>query len=107
MFNYHYTRENCHLGFCMNETYGDIYLIFSYENYEDNMWSDPKSLLITNANIHTTKNTKTEIMMHFMSCIDNYRFEDGEKYPEDVIEMLKEVIVDYFNRLKFNDEIKE
>jgi len=107
MFNYHYTTENCHMGLCLNETYGDIYLIFSYENYEDNIWSDPKGLLITNANIHTTKNTKTEIMMYFISCIDNYRFEDGEKYPEDVIEMLKEEIVDYFNRLKFNDEIKE
>jgi len=89
MFNFHYTSENCHLGLCMNETYGDIYLIFTYENYEDDMWFEPKRLLVTNAEIYTTENTKMEIKMYFMNCIDNYVDVDGEKYHQDIIELLK------------------
>jgi len=73
----------------MTETYGDIYLIFTYENYEADMWFEPKRLLVTNAELYTTENTKMEIMMYFMNCIDNYVDIDGEKYPEDIIELLK------------------
>lgn len=89
MFNFYYTKENCHLGLCMNETYGNIYLIFTYENYEADMGVESKRLLVTNAELYTTENTKMEIMMYFMNCIDNYVDIDGEKYPEDIIELLK------------------